>query len=168
MKEHFPNIFRSLGNLRKEYTIKPKEGAVPYSLYTPRNIPISLRDKVREELNRMELARVITKVDEPTPWCAGMVVVPTLVCCGGGCFQEIGSCKDLCGLEITQSVLRKVHLIPRVNKTLAQLTGATVFSKLDVNSGFWQIPLAAESRLLTTFITPEVLYCYNQNSSRNV
>ena len=82
IKEHFPNIFCGLGNLGKEYTIKPKEGAVPYSLYTPRNIPISLRDNVREELNRMELARVITKVDEPTPWCVGMVVVPTLVVLG--------------------------------------------------------------------------------------
>ena len=42
--------------------------------------------------------------------------------------------------------------MPKVDTTLAQLTGATIFSKLDANSGFWQIPLAKESRLLTTLL----------------
>ena len=40
--------------------------------------------------------------------------------------------------------------MPKVNKTLAQLTGAVMFSKLDANNGFCQIPLAKPSRLLTT------------------
>ena len=43
-----------------------------------------------------------------------------------------------------------------------QLTRQTVFSKLDTNSGFWQIPLHTESRLLTTFITPFGRYCFNK------
>ena len=42
----------------------------------------------------------------------------------------------------------------KVDATLAQLSGATLFSKLEANSGFWQILLANESKLLTTFITP--------------
>ena len=37
-----------------------------------------------------------------------------------------------------------------------------MFSKLDANSGFWQIPLAKESRPLTTFITPFGRYCFNK------
>ena len=44
--------------------------------------------------------------------------------------------------------------IPQVDETLAQMAGATLFSKLDVNCGFWQIPLSTELRLLTTFIMP--------------
>ena len=39
-------------------------------------IRIPMRAKVKEELDRMEKAGVISKVTEPTPWCAGMVVVP--------------------------------------------------------------------------------------------
>ena len=52
--------------------------------------------------------------------------------------------------------------MPKVETTLAQLSGAKVFSKLDANSGFWQIPLADESNLLTTFITPFGCFCFNK------
>ena len=37
-----------------------------------------------------------------------------------------------------------------------------MFSKLDANSGFWQIPLAQESRPLMTFITPFGRYWFNK------
>ena len=37
-----------------------------------------------------------------------------------------------------------------------------MFSKLDTNSGFWQVPLSPESRPLTTFITPMGRYCFNK------
>ena len=59
-------------------------------------------------------------------------------------------------------MLQEVHPIPRVDEALAQLAGATVFSKLDANSGFWQIPLSPESRPLTTFITPFGRYHFNK------
>ena len=49
-----------------------------------------------------------------------------------------------------------------MEETLAQLAGAKVFSKLDANSGFWQIPLEEESRLLTTFLTPFGRFCFNK------
>ena len=35
-------------------------------------------------------------------------------------------------------------------------------SKLDANSGYYQIPSEDDSRLLTTFITPFGCYCYNR------
>ena len=45
---------------------------------------------------------------------------------------------------------------------LASIQGARVFSKLDANSGFHQIPLEETSQLLTTFITPLGRYCYRR------
>jgi len=48
-----------------------------------------------------------------------------------------------------------------VEQTLAQVSGARYFSKLDANSGFWQIPFAKESSLLTPFITPEGRFQFN-------
>ena len=52
--------------------------------------------------------------------------------------------------------------MPVVDETLAQLAGVAVFSKLDANSSFWQILLAATSRHLMAFITPFGQYCFNK------
>ena len=150
---NFPSLFKGLGTLGDAYTIKLKEGAVPYSLFTPRNVAIPLREKVKTELNRMETNGIISRVTNPTSWCAGMVVVPK----GDG---SVRICVDL--KPLNQNVLREVHPIPKVDDTLAQLAGATIFSKIDANSGFWQIPLAEESRPLTTFVTPYGRYLFNK------
>ena len=90
---------------------------------------------------------------EPTDWCAGMVVVPKV----GG---KVRICVDL--TKLNQSVRRERLMLPSVEQTLAQLGGATVFSKLDANSGFWQVELIKESSLLTTFITPFGRYRFNR------
>ena len=153
IKKKFPKVFEGLGNLGEEYHIKLRPNAQPHTLFTSRHVPLPLRPKVAEELDRMEKAGVTSKVSEPTPWCAGMVVVP----------KKSGSvriCVDLKSLN--KSVLREVHPLPKVDETLAQLAGGKFFSKLDANSGFWQIPLSQPSRLLTTFITPMGHHCFNK------
>ena len=76
VKKEFPQVFSGLGNFGEPYTIKLREDAKPYALYTPRNVLIPLRGKVLDELNQMESLGVISKVNDPTEWCAGMVVVP--------------------------------------------------------------------------------------------
>ena len=100
----------------------------------------------------MQSLGVISPVEEPTPWCAAMVVVP----------KDSGAvriCVD--HKPLNENVLREVHPMPKVDTTLTQLSGATVFSKLDANSVFWQITLAKESKLLTTFITPYGRFYFN-------
>ena len=112
-----------------------------------------LRDKVRTELNRMESIGVISRIEQPTQWCAGMVAIP----------KKNGSvriCVDL--KRLNSGVQHEIHPLPKVDETLAQLTGGTIFSKLDANSGFWQTPLSPESRPLTTFITLFGRFCFNK------
>ena len=82
-----------------------------------------------------------------------MVVVPK----PDGCIRI---CVDLTKLD--QNVQRERHPIPSVDHTLTQLGGARIFSKLDANSGFWQVHLQEDSALLTTFITPFGRFCYNR------
>lgn len=67
----------------------------------------------------------------------------------------------LCGPDKNESVKRETHLLPSVKHTLGQLESAKVFPKIDANSGFWHIPLAKESALLTTFLTPFGRFCFN-------
>ena len=49
-----------------------------------------------------------------------------------------------------------------VDETLAKLTEAKYFPKLDANSGFLQISLDEESTLLATFITLIGRFCFNR------
>ena len=150
--KNFPELFKGLGKLKDNYVIKLQEGAVPFALSTSRRVPIPLLPKVKEELQRMENLGVISKINEPTDWCAGMVVVP----------KEDGTvriCVDL--TQLNQSVCRERHILLLVEQTLLQIGGAKLFSKLDANSGFWQIGLDPETTKLTTFITPVGRFCFN-------
>ena len=101
----------------------------------------------------MQSEGIISKIDEPTAWCSGMVVIPK----ANG---KIRICVDL--THLNKSVQREKYPLPRVDETLAQLKGAKVFSKLDAMSGFWQIPRSEASRKLTTFITPFGRFCFNK------
>lgn len=136
-----------------EYTIKLREEATPFSIMVPRRIPHPLRTKVQEELRRMERLGVIRKIEKPTPWCAGMVVTPK----ANG---AVRICVDL--TRLNEKVCRERYQMPSVEESLAQVQGAKIFTKLDANSGFWQIPLAEESMELTTFLTPFGRYCFQR------
>ena len=151
--DQFSDLFRGLGKLEGEYTIKLVEGAKPFALTVPRRVAIPLMKPVKQELERMERLGVIARVSQPTDWCAGMVVVPKPN-------HKVRICVDL--THLNQSVCRERHPLPAVEQTLAQLADARIFSTLDANSGFWQIPLSLESALLTTFITPQGRYCFHR------
>ena len=101
----------------------------------------------------MKQLGVIVPVKEPTNWCLGMAVVPKPP-------DKVRICVDL--TQLNKSVQREHHQLPAVEQTLAQLAGAKIFSKLDANLGFWQIPLSPESSLLTTFITPFGRFCFRR------
>ncbi|KAL5460200.1 hypothetical protein EMCRGX_G033628 [Ephydatia muelleri] len=107
----------------------------------------------REKLARMESLGVITKVEGPSEWCCAMVVVPKKD-------NTVHICVDL--KPLNENVQRENFPLPKVDETLPQLAEATAFSKIDANSGFWQIPLAKESHLLPTFITPFGRYCFTK------
>ena len=153
VRQQYPNLFQGLGKMHGNYQIKLKPDAKPFALSTPRRIAIPLLPKVKEELAKMEQHEVISKVDEPTEWCSGMVVVPKAS-------GKVRICVDL--TKLNESVCREKLQLPAVDHSLGQMGGAKVFSKLDANSGFWQIPLDDESSKLTTFITPFGRYRFNR------
>ena len=119
-------MFKGLGKLSGNYTIKLKEDATPFALTTPQRVPIPLLSKVREELQRMENMGVITRIDEATEWCTGMVVIPKPS-------GKVRICVDL--TKLNESVCRERHILPSVEQTLAQIGEAKHFTKLDANFG---------------------------------
>ena len=63
---------------------------------------------------------------------------------------------------MNDAVLREHHALRSVDHLLARLAGARIFSKLDYNAGFHQIPLTPESARLTTSTTPFGRFCYTR------
>lgn len=153
-KEAHPKLFTGLGKVRETYTIRLKENAVPYAVSAPRRVPLPMQQRVQEELKRLQNLEVIRPVTTPTDWCAPIVVVPK------DNSAAIRLCVDL--TKLNESVRRENYPLPSTDQLLAQLADATVFSKLDCNSGFHQIPLDETSQELTTFITPFGRFCYTR------
>ena len=96
---------------------------------------------------------VIKRVDEPTDWCAPMVVVPKLS-------GEVRICVDL--TKLNTNIKREVHPLPSVDYNLGKIGSSKIFSKTDANSAFWQRKLSEESKLLTTFIKPWGRFCFER------
>jgi hypothetical protein len=90
-------------------------------------------EKVKAELTRMEKLGVISRIDEPTEWCAGMVVVPK----SSG---QVGICIDF--TKLSMSAKRENFPLPSMEESLAKLANAVVFSKLGANSSFWKTNLS--------------------------
>ena len=126
-------------------SIELSEGAVPSAVNTARNIPIPLMSGVKRELERMEKDGILETVTEPTDWCAPMVPVRK----ANG---EVRITVDY--RRLNKAIKRAVYPIPTLEDLTSKLSGATLFSKLDASSGFFQLPLDPASSLLTTFITP--------------
>ncbi len=150
----FPRLFNSLGRISGEpidikLEMKDKQ---PYHLSCPRRVAIPHLKWLEEELNRMEGMGVIKEVTEPTDWCHPIVLVEK----PGS--DKIRLCLDL--TRLNKCVKREYYQLPSVDETLAKIgKKGKVFSKLDANSGYWQMPLNERSQKLCTFITPFGRYC---------
>ncbi len=148
------SVFGDFGLLDCEpIKIELRQDANPYSLSTSRRVPFPLLPKVEEELQRMLKSGIIEEVTEATDWCAPMV--PVIKKNG-----KVKICVDL--KKLNEAVKRERFILPTLEDILPQLSGSCIFSTLDASSGFWQIPLDASCRKLTTFITPVGRFCFRR------
>lgn len=149
-------FFEGIGQLPEKYSyrIDLYENSTPVAIATPRRVPLPLLKETKKELDKLQQKGIISRVTEATKWCSPLVVVPKQ----DG--KSVRLCVDLTALN--NCVQRRYHPIPKLDHTFAKIKGARVFSKLDANSGFYQINLHPESRPLTTFLTPFGRFWFNR------
>ena len=70
----YEDVFDGIGCLKVTYQIKIDPTVSPV-VHPPRKIPLRQREKVKEELDRIEKLGVTRKAEEPTEWVSSLVVV---------------------------------------------------------------------------------------------
>ena len=105
-----------------------------------RRIPPPLVDEVRDHIKQMLDAGVIAPSE--SPWSNAVVLVRKK---DGG----LRFCIDF--RRLNAKTVKDSYALPRVDEVLDSLQGACYFSSLDLKSGFWQIPMAGDSRQKTAF-----------------
>ena len=153
IQEKYADVFEGLGCIEGEQHIKIKEDAQPV-VHAPRKVPVALREKVKEELRRMEKLDVIEKVTEPRAWVSSMVTIwkPEK--------QKIRICMD--PKDLNDAIQREHYPMKTIEEVMTRMPGAKVFSTLDAQCGYWQVKLDKKSSELCTFNTPFGRYAYKR------
>ena len=137
------DVFTGIGCIRSQCHIHIDPEIEPV-IDPPRHIPYAIRDKVKQELDRMIEQGVIVKQTEPTPWVNSITIVRKA--------EKVRICLD--PTKLNKAILRSPHPVKTIEEIVAEMPDAKIFSTLDANAGYWQIKLDEASLKLCTFNTP--------------
>lgn len=113
----------------------------------PRKISLLNQKFVEEHVRDLLEQKVIRK--SYSEWASPIVLVPKAD-------GTIRMCIDYRPLNLVTK--RDAYPIPRIDDLLNSMKNATIFSTLDLKSGFYQIPMAEKDINKTAFVTHEGLY----------
>ena len=141
--KEYADVFEGLGCLEGAYHIEIDPSVKPV-IHPPRRVPVTLREPLRKELERMVKEEILTPESGPTDWVSSMVTVIKP--------NKLRICID--PKDLNRAIKRSHYPIPTIEEVATKLNNAKVFSVLDAKSGFWQVSLDDASSKLTTFNTP--------------
>lgn len=106
---------------------------------------------LRHKLDEMLAQGIIEESD--TPWAAPVVLVPK-----GN--DDVRVCVDY--RRLNTCTIPDRYPLPRIDDLLHLAKSLPYMSSLDLQSGYWQIPVHSEDREKTGFITPFGVYHFNR------
>ena len=142
--DKFSDLFEGIGLLPGEVHLET-DSRVPPVRMPLRKLPITIKERVRKELQKLESNSIIEPVKGPTSWLSALLVVnkPS---------GDIRLCID--PKPLNKALQRDHFLMPTIDDVLPKLTNAKIFSTVDASNAFWHIKLDDESSMLTAFETP--------------
>ena len=124
-----------------EHRIPLEAGTIPIRSMSYRKGP-TMREMVAKEVKKLLNAGVIEPVS--TEWASPVVLVP----------KKDGSLRFCVHYRrLNAKTVADSYPLPRMDDCIDSLGDTAVFTTLDCNSGYWQIPVAPEDRDKTTFTT---------------
>ena len=123
IKEELKCTFGGIGKIRKtKYEKLDVDPDVTPRKHPHRRIPFHVHGDVERELERLERLDIIEKVKDPTPWISPIDVVP----------KKSGEVRIFVDMrKANKAINREKHLMPTIDDLIADLNGATHFSRLD-------------------------------------
>ena len=148
IEKEYPELFKGIGLMDGEISIKLKEGAIPH-VEPVRRVPQAMQEPLKAELDKLVKEKILHKVDisELIEW------LNTFVCMKKP-NGKIRLCLD--PTHLNKWIIRPRHSAKLVDDILHNLNGAKYFSVVDSTSSFFNHKLDEESSKLTTFGTPLV------------
>jgi hypothetical protein len=151
----FDSLFKTEDELKPVtgfvHKIKVNEKVRPVSQKL-RRLPFSVRDKVSEELKKLEKQGIIEKINS-AEWVSPIVVS----------WKKNGKlrlCVDL--RQVNEAIIPDKYPLPKIDEIFSELRNASVFTQLDLQSAYHQLLLHKDSRSMTAFITHEGLFQYKR------
>ncbi len=143
--EDYPTDVDSLGVHGEPVHIELKSDAKPVNIPS-RRVPLRLKARVEDTLKRMVDLGVIRPVNHPTDWCHPMLATDKKQ------KGKVRVCID--PKYLNPHIKRPMFQLPDIDALLSELGEARIFATLDLECGFWQVPVTESTSDLLTFGTP--------------
>ena len=144
IKHAYPDVFDGHGKMPGKIHLET-DSTVPPVVMPPRKVPISVKPRLKAELQRLHELDIIEPLSTPTDWVSALLVRE----------KPNGKLRLCIDPKPLNSALKRVHYpMPVIEDILPELNEVKVFSKADLKEGFLQCELDDESAKLTTFQTP--------------
>lgn len=148
-KHFLSNEFQS--NVSEKVSLKLRPNSDPIFCKS-RPVPFRLRQRVKSELDRLESSGIISKVFSSQWACPTVNVLKSN--------GEIRICGDY-SMSLNKCMNTVQYPLPSIEDVLGRIGGSQIFSKIDLQNAYLQLPLDDASKQFTTINTSEGLYQYN-------
>ena len=143
--QQHPQLFdEGLGTIKgTKARVFLNEGTAP-KYFKARAVPFAIRDKVEQELQRLQESDIIFPV-EFSEWATPIVPVVK----GDGTIRICGNYK----VTLNDNIKVDKYPLPQIDDLLTKLAGGKCFTKLDMSHAYQQIELEADSKEFFTINT---------------
>ena len=143
-------------------------GDSPPICQRPYNLPLKHADWVKKELEMLEKAGIISR--SISPWASPIVIVPKKTEPEQPPKKRL--CADYRALNSLIPPVTKAHSkaegvltlvpLPKIDEIYARLRGSTIYSALDMTSGYHHMELSEEAKPKSAFVTTIDKYEFNR------
>ena len=169
--QEYDDIFsKGAGDIGKTplITMEIDTGDSPPVCQRPYNLPLKHAEWVKKELETLEKAGIISR--NISPWASPIVIVPKKTEPGEPPKKRL--CVDCRVINSLIPPVAKAHSkakgvltlvpLPKIDEIYARLRGSTIFSALDMTSGYHHMELSEEAKPKSAFVTPVDKYQFNR------